>query len=132
MEGNGQLAFEKLATATLEKLMPRIEGKGEFGQARWRVVYAPQIPSLVSADTAVDPLSLLTSNISFGTEVEVQLGKNLQVIIVKLVYLSKIRFSRNWLLLLSATSLLSICINIEGKYELQYFINKAADEKALL
>ena len=27
LEGNGQLAFEKLATATLEKLMPRIEGK---------------------------------------------------------------------------------------------------------
>ncbi|KAI4337379.1 hypothetical protein L6164_015804 [Bauhinia variegata] len=38
VEGNGQLAFEKLATATLEKLMPRIEGKGEFGQARWKLV----------------------------------------------------------------------------------------------
>lgn len=79
MEGNGQLAFEKLATATLEKLMPRIEGKGEFGQARWRVVYAPQIPSLVSVDPTADPLKSLASNISFGTEVEVQLGKRLQV-----------------------------------------------------
>ncbi|XP_057959388.1 protein TIC236, chloroplastic isoform X2 [Malania oleifera] len=38
LEGDGQLAFKKLATATLEKLMPRIEGKGEFGQARWRLV----------------------------------------------------------------------------------------------
>lgn len=59
--------------------MPRIEGKGEFGQARWRVVYAPQIPSLVSVDPTADPLKSLASNISFGTEVEVQLGKRLQV-----------------------------------------------------
>ncbi|XP_073223817.1 protein TIC236, chloroplastic-like isoform X2 [Cicer arietinum] len=83
LEGNGQLAFEKLATATLKKLMPRIEGKGEFGQARWRVVYAPQIPSLVSVDPTADPLKSLTSNISFGTEVEVQLGKRLQATIVR-------------------------------------------------
>ncbi|XP_061346271.1 protein TIC236, chloroplastic-like [Gastrolobium bilobum] len=80
--GNGQLAFEKLATATLEKLMPRIEGKGEFGQARFRVVYAPHIPSSVSADP-VDPFRLFASNISFVTEVEVQLGKRLQATIVR-------------------------------------------------
>lgn len=79
LEGDGQLAFKKLATATLETLMPRIEGKGEFGQARWRVVYAPQIPSLLSVDPTVDPLKSLASNISFGTEVEVQLGRHLQV-----------------------------------------------------
>ena len=86
LKDNGQLAFEKLATATLEKLMPRIEGKGEFGQARWRLVYAPQIPSLVSVDPTADPLKSLASNISFGTEVEVQLGKRLQVIIIKLSF----------------------------------------------
>lgn len=79
LEGDGQLAFKKLATATLDALMPRIEGKGEFGQARWRLVYAPQIPSLLSVDPTVDPLKSLASNISFGTEVEVQLGKRLQV-----------------------------------------------------
>ena len=79
LEGDGQLAFKKLATATLETLMPRIEGKGEFGHARWRLVYAPQIPSLLSVDPTVDPLKSLASNISFGTEVEVQLGKRLQV-----------------------------------------------------
>lgn len=61
--------------------MPRIEGKGEFGQARWRLVYAPQIPSLLSVDPTVDPLKSLASNISFGTEVEIQLGKRLQVIL---------------------------------------------------
>ena len=81
LEGDGQLAFKKLATATLETLMPRIEGKGEFGQARWRLVYAPQIPSLLSVDPTVDPLKSLANNISFGTEVEVQLGKRLQVIL---------------------------------------------------
>ncbi|KAL6627318.1 hypothetical protein ACP70R_031044 [Stipagrostis hirtigluma subsp. patula] len=78
LEGDGQLAFKKLATATLETLMPRIEGKGEFGQARWRLVYAPQIPSLLSVDPTVDPLKSLANNISFATEVEVQLGKRLQ------------------------------------------------------
>ena len=79
MENNGQLAFQKLATTTLEKLMPRIEGQGEFGQARWTLVYAPQIPSLLSVDPTVDPLKSIASNISFCTEVEVQFGKRLQV-----------------------------------------------------
>lgn len=80
LEGDGKLSFKKLATATLETLMPRIEGKGEFGQARWRIVYAPQIFSLLSVDPTVDPLKSLASNISFGTEVEIKLGKRLQVI----------------------------------------------------
>lgn len=88
LEGNGQLAFKKLATTTLEKLMPRIEGKGEFGQARWRLVYAPQIPSLLSNNGAIDPLKSLASSISFGTEVEVQLGKRLQVILLKIFTLA--------------------------------------------
>lgn len=79
LEVDGQLAFKKLARATLETLMPRIEGKGEFGQARWRLVYAPQIPSLRSLNPSADPLKSLASNISFNTEVEVQLGKRLQV-----------------------------------------------------
>ncbi|CAA6666284.1 unnamed protein product [Spirodela intermedia] len=57
LEGDGQLAFEKLATAALGKLMPRIEGKGEFGHARWRLVYAPQIPSMLS----VEPLPTLSN-----------------------------------------------------------------------
>lgn len=82
LEGDGQLAFKKLATATLEQLMPRLEGKGEFLHARWRLVYAPQIPSLLSVDPTVDPLKSLANNISCGTEVEVQLGKRLQVISV--------------------------------------------------
>lgn len=83
LEGDGQLAFKKLATATLVTLMPRIEGKGEFGKARWRLVYAPQISSLFSMDPTVDPLKSLASNISFGTEVEVQLGKRLLASVVR-------------------------------------------------
>lgn len=95
LEGDGQLAFKKLATATLETLMPRIEGKGEFGQARWRLVYAPQIPSLLSLDPTVDPLKSLANNISFGTEVEVQLGKRLQVL-SNLIVISFFIFGTGW------------------------------------
>ncbi|KAI5403593.1 variant 4, partial [Lathyrus oleraceus] len=78
LKGNGQLALEKLATATLEKLMPRIEGKGEFGNARWRIMYSPQIPSLISSGATVDTFEFLAGNLTFGTDVEVQLGKRLQ------------------------------------------------------
>ncbi|GAB4854190.1 hypothetical protein Ancab_022774 [Ancistrocladus abbreviatus] len=78
LEGDGQLALKKLATATLETLMPRIEGKGEFGQARWRLVYAPQIPSLLSVDPTVDPLKSLASNISFGAEVEASIVRQMK------------------------------------------------------
>ena len=78
LEGNGQLAFKKLAAATVETLMPKIEGKGEYGLARWRLVSAPQIPNLLSLDPTTDPFRSL-ANLSFGTEVEVQLGKRLQV-----------------------------------------------------
>jgi hypothetical protein len=92
LKDNGQLALGKLATATLEKLMPRIERKGEFGKARWRVVYSPQVPSLKSAGATVDSFDFLASNLTFGTDVEVQLGKRLQVITLKLVHLSKFCF----------------------------------------
>ncbi|KAI4316260.1 hypothetical protein L6164_024257 [Bauhinia variegata] len=108
LEGNGQLAFEKLATATLEKLMPRIEGKGEFGQARWRLVYAPQIPSLVSVDPTVDPLKSLASNISFGTEVEVQLGKRLQASIVR--QMKESEMAMQWTLSYQLTSRLRVLL----------------------
>ena len=32
LEGDGQLAFKKLAAPTVETLMPKIETKGEFEQ----------------------------------------------------------------------------------------------------
>uniref|UniRef100_A0A7C9DJI0 Translocation and assembly module TamB C-terminal domain-containing protein n=1 Tax=Opuntia streptacantha TaxID=393608 RepID=A0A7C9DJI0_OPUST len=108
LEGDGQLALEKLATATLETLMPRIEGKGEFGQARWRLVYAPQIPSLLSVDPTVDPLKSLASNISFGTEVEVQLGKRLQASIVRQMKDSEM--AMQWTLIYQLTSRLRVLL----------------------
>ncbi|KAG0475018.1 hypothetical protein HPP92_014704 [Vanilla planifolia] len=106
LEGDGQLAFKKLATATLETLMPRIEGKGEFGQARWRLVYAPQIPSLLSMDPTIDPLKSLASSISFGTEVEVQLGKRLLASVVRQMKDSEM--AMQWTLIYQLTSRLRI------------------------
>ncbi|KAK4774964.1 hypothetical protein SAY86_009899 [Trapa natans] len=108
LEGNGQLAFKKLATATLETLMPRIEGKGEFGHARWRVVYAPQIPSLLSVDPTVDPLKTIASNISFGTEVEVQLGRRIQASIIRQMKDSEM--AMQWTLIYQLTSRLRVLL----------------------
>ncbi|CAI9094401.1 OLC1v1030130C2 [Oldenlandia corymbosa var. corymbosa] len=108
LEGDGQLAFKKLATATLEQLMPRIEGKGEFGHARWRLVYAPQIPSLLSVDPSVDPLKSLASNISFGTEVEIQLGKRLQASVVRQMKDSEM--AMQWTLIYQLTSRLRVLL----------------------
>ncbi|XP_047319801.1 protein TIC236, chloroplastic [Impatiens glandulifera] len=108
LEGDGQLAFKKLATATLETLMPRIEGKGEFGQARWRLVYAPQIPSLLSVDPTADPLKSLANNISFGTEVEVQLGRRLQASVVRQMKDSEM--AMQWTLIYQLTSRLRLLL----------------------
>ncbi|XP_010548479.1 PREDICTED: uncharacterized protein LOC104819890 isoform X2 [Tarenaya hassleriana] len=108
LEGDGQLAFKKLATATLESLMPRIESKGEFGQARWRLVYAPQIPSLLSVDPTVDPLKSLANNISFGTEVEVQLGKRLQASVIRQMKDSEM--AMQWTLIYQLTSRLRVLL----------------------
>ncbi|KAK9102138.1 hypothetical protein Sjap_019392 [Stephania japonica] len=108
LEGNGQLAFKKLATATLETLMPRIEGKGEFGHARWRLVYAPQIPSLLSLDPTVDPFKSLANNISSGTEVEVQLGKRLQASMVRQMKDSEM--ATQWTLIYQLTSRLRLLL----------------------
>ncbi|CAK7353466.1 unnamed protein product [Dovyalis caffra] len=108
LEGDGQLAFKKLATATLEQLMPRIEGKGEFGHARWRLVYAPQIPNLLSVDPTIDPLKSLANNISFGTEVEVQLGKRLQASIVRQMKDSEM--AMQWTLIYQLTSRLRVLL----------------------
>ncbi|CAI9099548.1 OLC1v1036388C1 [Oldenlandia corymbosa var. corymbosa] len=100
LEGDGQLAFKKLATATLETLMPRIEGKG--------LVYAPQIPSLLSVDPSVDPLKSLASNISFGIEVGIQLGKRLQASVVRQMKDSEM--AMQWTLIYQLTSRLRVLL----------------------
>ncbi|ERN06068.1 uncharacterized protein LOC18434256 [Amborella trichopoda] len=105
LERDGQLAFKKLAAATLKTLMPRIEGKGQFGQARWRLVSAPQFPSSLPLDPTVDPLKSL-ANISFGTEVEIQLGKRLQASVVR--QMNESEMAMQWTLLYQLTSRLRI------------------------
>ena len=55
LERNGWLAFKKLVAATVETLMPKIETKGEFEQAHWCLVSAPQVPNLFSLDPTTDP-----------------------------------------------------------------------------
>lgn len=103
LEGDGQLAFKKLAAATVETLMPKIETKGEFGQARWRLVSAPQIPNLLSLDPTTDPFKSL-ANLSFGAEVEVQLGRHLQVKEILLLFAYSFSYCVN------SCNLLSSCL----------------------
>ncbi len=103
LEGDGQLAFKKLAAATVETLMPKIETKGEFGQARWRLVSAPQIPNLLSLDPTTDPFKSL-ANLSFGAEVEVQLGRHLQVKEILLLFVYSFSYCLN------SCNLLSSCL----------------------
>lgn len=55
-------------------------------------VYSPQIPGLKSVSTTVDTFEFFDNNLTFGTDVKVQLGKRLQVITIKLVYLQKFCF----------------------------------------
>ncbi|XP_027356890.1 uncharacterized protein LOC113866209 [Abrus precatorius] len=108
LKKDGQVAFDKLATATLEKLMPRIEGKGEFGQARWKMVYVPQIPTLVFAGPTEDPFRLLADNLSFGADVEVHLGKHLQARIVR--QMKESRMEMDWSLTYQLTNRLHVCL----------------------
>eukprot|EP00850_Spirogloea_muscicola_P020229 SM000210S06743 [mRNA] locus=s210:185513:196459:+ [translate_table: standard] len=105
LEEDGQLAFKKLAQATVETLMPKIETKGEFGQARWRLVSAPQIPNLLSLDPTTDPFKSL-ANLSFGTEVEIQFGKNLQASVVR--QLKESEMATQWTLLYQLNSKLRL------------------------
>ncbi|KAG6400919.1 hypothetical protein SASPL_137764 [Salvia splendens] len=126
LEGDGQLAFKKLATATLETLMPRIEGKGEFGHARWRLVYSPQIPSLLSVDPTVDPLRSLASNISFGTEVEIQLGKRLQASVVRQMKDSEM--AMQWTLIYQLTSRLRVLLQSAPSKRLLFEYSTASQD----
>ncbi|CAA0810610.1 embryo defective 2410 [Striga hermonthica] len=126
LEGDGQLAFKKLATATLETLMPRIEGKGEFGHARWRLVYSPQIPTLLTMDPTVDPLKSLASNISFGTEVEVQLGKRLQASVVRQMKDSEM--AMQWSLIYQLTSRLRVLLQSSPSKRLIFEYSTASQD----
>ncbi|PRQ38353.1 hypothetical protein RchiOBHm_Chr4g0412921 [Rosa chinensis] len=93
--------------------MPRIEGKGKFDQARWRLVYAPQIHSLLSVDPTVDPLKSLANNILLGTEVEVQLGKRLTDIFQANSLICFLYCCNSHLIRLNSYSSFAICYYLE-------------------
>ncbi|PRQ60427.1 hypothetical protein RchiOBHm_Chr1g0381071 [Rosa chinensis] len=101
--------------------MPRIEGKGKLDQARWRLVYAPHIPSLLFVDPTVDPLKSLASNISFGTEVEVQLGKRLTGIFQANSLIYFLYCCNSHLIRLDSYSSFAIC------YYLEYYVALARE-----
>nr|AXF41549.1 carbonic anhydrase CAH0010 [Chlorella sp. ArM0029B] len=80
---DGQLALSRLAGTTVSTLMPKIETQGQVGGTRWRLVSAPSIPGLLSLDPSLaDPANIL-SNITMGTEVEIQFGKKLQAAMIR-------------------------------------------------
>ncbi|KAK6927435.1 Translocation and assembly module TamB, partial [Dillenia turbinata] len=67
-----------------------------------------EIPTLLSVDPTADPLKSLASNISFGTEVEVQLGKHLQASIVRQMKDSEM--AMQWTLIYQLTSRLRVLL----------------------
>lgn len=73
---DGQLALSRLAGSTVSTLMPKIETQGQVGGTKWRLVSAPAIPGLLDPSVASNAANLL-SNITLGTEVEVQFGQKL-------------------------------------------------------
>jgi hypothetical protein len=119
LEGDGQLAFKKLAAATVETLMPKIETKGEFGQARWRLVSAPQIPNLLSLDPTTDPFKSL-ANLSFGAEVEVQLGRHLQASVVR--QLKESEMATQW----------TLCYQLNSKLRILFSSIPSVDNRLLI
>lgn len=74
----GQLALRSLARSTVSSLLPRIETRGQVGHARWRLVGAPSLPSLLSLPDPVAQPSRFLSMLALGTEVEVAFGSRLQ------------------------------------------------------
>jgi hypothetical protein len=75
--GDGQLSLGGLASSTFSSLLPKIETQGQLGRARWRLVSAPSLPSLLSLEPGADPGNLLAS-LTLGTEVELSLGGGLR------------------------------------------------------
>ena len=108
LEQDGRLAFSNLAASTISTLLPRIETQGQFGKARWRLVSAPSISGLLSLDPLTDPFKSL-SNLTLGTEVEIQFGKSLQALIARKVKESEM--ATHWTLLYQLNKQLRMRLN---------------------
>ena len=108
LEQDGRLAFSNLAASTISTLLPRIETQGQFGKARWRLVSAPSISGLLSLDPLTDPFKSL-SNLTLGTEVEIQFGKSLQALIAR--KLKESEMATHWTLLYQLNKQLRMRLN---------------------
>jgi hypothetical protein len=108
LEQDGRLAFSNLAASTISTLLPRIETQGQFGKARWRLVSAPSISGLLSLDPLTDPFKSL-SNLTLGTEVEIQFGKSLQALIARKIKESEM--ATHWTLLYQLNKQLRMRLN---------------------
>ncbi|CAI5993110.1 unnamed protein product [Closterium sp. NIES-64] len=126
LEKDGQLALKKLAAATVETLMPKIESRGQFGQARWRLVSAPQIPNLLSLDPTSDPFQSL-ANLSFGAEVEIQIGNNLQASVVR--QLRESEMATQWKLLYQLNSRLRLLFSSLSSVEKRLLFEYSASSQ---
>ena len=108
LEKDGRIAFSNLAASTISTLLPRIETQGQLGKAKWKLVSAPSIPGLLSLDPLTDPFRSL-SNLTLGTEVELQFGKSLQALIAR--KLKESEMATNWTLLYQLNQRLRMRLN---------------------
>ncbi|MAD20600.1 MAG: hypothetical protein CMJ52_10720 [Planctomycetaceae bacterium] len=108
LEQDGRLAFSNLAASTISTLLPRIETQGQFGKARWRLVSAPSVSGLLSLDPLTDPFKSL-SNLTLGTEVEIQFGKSLQALVAR--KLKESEMATHWTLLYQLNKQLRMRLN---------------------
>ena len=97
-----------MAASTISTLLPRIETQGQLGKAKWKLVSAPSIPGLLSLDPLTDPFRSL-SNLTLGTEVELQFGKSLQALIAR--KLKESEMATNWTLLYQLNQRLRMRLN---------------------
>jgi hypothetical protein len=79
---DGSLSLAALASSTISSLLPKIESQGMIGRARWRLVSAPTLPSLLAADPQASGSgsgggAAWLRSLALGTEVELALGRRL-------------------------------------------------------
>ncbi|KAI8464916.1 MAG: hypothetical protein J3K34DRAFT_101351 [Monoraphidium minutum] len=81
LSDDGSLSLAALASSTISSLLPKIESQGAIGKARWRLVSAPTLPSLLAASQAdgggAGGGAAWLRSLALGTEVELALGRRL-------------------------------------------------------
>ena len=79
LEDDGQLAITRMATTTVQTMMPRLEAHGDMGKLRWRLISAPSVNGLLSiaSDPIRDPVKSI-ANLGVAQSVAVQYGSKLK------------------------------------------------------